>query len=430
MSAVPNQPPQPDRQTAQRDRPLVSVSRDRVVHWYDKQGWLKKIVESKTVQELWKQQFVQGILKGLGIGAVVFLTFAVASLIPVGGRTTNSTGKYPQLESKLARLKTNIQEVQETTDPLRKELLIQQQAKDLDLGVGDYKKMLALRQPGIAPLPDAPTGVLEKVSWFYNDLSRSQRFWMMWGWAGSGILGLVGLGSQLTFVVVGIKYLQEIPQREKQAEDQKRLARYQAWQVIHAAHGQRVSGARIAALEDLVQQGESLIGLILEKGADLGGIQLKGARLIKANLQDAYLKNANLQDALLKNANFQGAYLRKVNLQGSDLRGANLRGACFADANLTETRGLTEDQLKDTYLCRTKLPDHLKHLSDRNCKEDRREWMNKWRTILAQQQQASQPTPKSSAQEPSQPQPESSPTTSEATPESPEPLPTEDSQQA
>ena len=155
------------------------------------------------------------------------------------------------------------------------------------------------------------------------------RIWLLWGFEKS---------STLTILFVGGRFLWEIPRREREAK-------YQAWQVIHTAHGQR-SGARIAALEDLCEQGESLNGLTLEGCIDLSRINLTKANLSRANLSAANLSGANLHGANLHGANLHGANLTEANLfganltgaylRGADLRGADLRWADLSGANLTE----------------------------------------------------------------------------------------------
>lgn len=130
------------------------------------------------------------------------------------------------------------------------------------------------------------------------------------------ILPSAGSISVITAVIL---YFKELPNRKKQAH-------YQAWQVIHLAHGQSISGARIQALEDLNQDKVSLRGLSL-LGADLAGIQLADADLTKANFEKTLLIDANLKYADLRNANLQEADLRSADLRGAILLNANLEKA-------------------------------------------------------------------------------------------------------
>jgi uncharacterized protein YjbI with pentapeptide repeats len=157
---------------------------------------------------------------------------------------------------------------------------------------------------------------------------------------------ILGLVPNFTILFVGARFLWEIPQREKQAK-------YQAWGVVHTAHGQKVSGARISALEDLRNQGESLAGLRLEHDANLAGIDLSKADLsgailvgvdlrcsnlsrtylIRANLSYANLSDIDLSSTYLNNANLSNANLSGANFGDSNLGGVNLSGANFSGAN-------------------------------------------------------------------------------------------------
>ena len=139
---------------------------------------------------------------------------------------------------------------------------------------------------------------------------------------------LLGVLPSLTILFVGMRFLLEIPQREKQAK-------YQAWRVVHTAYGQKVSGARIAALEDLREQGESLSRLTLEEGAMLNKINLAGSDLFHASLSGAGLWCDNLHKAKLESAYLSNANLHKAILLSTDLYKADLRGADLCLANLT-----------------------------------------------------------------------------------------------
>ncbi|BAY15514.1 pentapeptide repeat-containing protein [Nostoc sp. HK-01] len=128
----------------------------------------------------------------------------------------------------------------------------------------------------------------------------------------------IGTLQDLSILAAVILYFRETPSRKKQAH-------YEAWRVINSAYGQRASGGRIQALQDLNDDGVSLAGLTADK-AYLAGINLKGADLRDANLEGTNLKNACLQEIDLRNANLQQADLRYANLERANLRNANLQG--------------------------------------------------------------------------------------------------------
>ena len=95
-------------------------------------------------------------------------------------------------------------------------------------------------------------------------------------------------------------------------------------------------------------------------GRDLSGISLLGARLVGAllfatDLSGAELIEADLSRAHLERADLSGAYLAVADLSEADLTKANLCGV-----DLSETQGLTRDQIESAITDETTiLPDYL-----------------------------------------------------------------------
>jgi uncharacterized protein YjbI with pentapeptide repeats len=121
-------------------------------------------------------------------------------------------------------------------------------------------------------------------------------------------------------------------------------------------HGTNLQGAELS--EANLQEAELSEANL--HGAILGGTNLQGATLVKANLQEAMFGAANLQNAMFAEANLQSAELSGADLQDAILAGANLqkahlysaklRGAYLGEADLkgvdlSETIGLTQEQL-------------------------------------------------------------------------------------
>jgi hemoglobin-like flavoprotein/uncharacterized protein YjbI with pentapeptide repeats len=126
----------------------------------------------------------------------------------------------------------------------------------------------------------------------------------------------------ISIVVAVVLFVKEAPDRRKESH-------YQAWSTVDAAHGVKVSYARILALQDLNEDGVFLRGLDAP-GAELIEINLPHANLSKANLIESDLTNANLSHANLDNAN-----LTQVKLSGADLSHAKLGFARLSQANLS-----------------------------------------------------------------------------------------------
>ncbi len=107
---------------------------------------------------------------------------------------------------------------------------------------------------------------------------------------------------------------------------------------------------------------------------DLRGVYLHGANLKGVNLRRSHLEGARIRDVLM-----QCVLLDDAHLQGAILFNVALEGAIIKGTNFTAVEGLTDDQLKDTYLCNTQLPDPLHHLSERDCNQDIEEWRIVWK---------------------------------------------------
>ena len=288
---------------------------------------LDRIKGSKFVSRLLKNKSLQiGLLIFSLLSASVILT----SLFIPAKTELKEDRKYAELEK-------SIKEARSKTSPLAREVFIQDEAKRLGKTSEEYRRLYTVSKENLNSIPDAPKNPFYIIGWYYSDLNPDQRIQLLW----NGIPSLINILSRSAILLVAVRYILEIPEREKQAK-------YQAWQVIHTAHGQKYSGARIAALEDLLTQQESLSGLSLEEEANLKGVKLSGADLSYANLKgvnlrDAILTGAILSYAELRGADLTGAILSYADLTGADLTGAILTAAVLTDAVLTdaELRGAT-----------------------------------------------------------------------------------------
>ena len=104
-------------------------------------------------------------------------------------------------------------------------------------------------------------------------------------------------------------------------------------------------------------------------GAKLINADLRFAKLISANLISADLSGAKLINADLSDANLSSANLRFAKLINADLRFAKLISANLSFANLSAAKNLTEAQLTEAKLCRTKLPSDIGLDPNRDCEE-------------------------------------------------------------
>nr|WP_039737586.1 globin domain-containing protein [Hassalia byssoidea] len=152
----------------------------------------------------------------------------------------------------------------------------------------------------------------------------------------NSVLGkALGAADTISLVVALVLVIKEAPDRRKQFH-------YQAWSIIDAAHGVKVSYARILALQDLNEDNVSLRGLDAV-GAELVDINLPKANLSAANLSESDLSNANLSNANLDNANLSQAKLSGANLSHAKLSFAHLNKANLSSANLSSANLICAD---------------------------------------------------------------------------------------
>jgi Pentapeptide repeats (8 copies) len=153
--------------------------------------------------------------------------------------------------------------------------------------------------------------------------------WFLGRWA---VLEVLEYCGTLGIVVGVIFYFTGAGDRLKQKH-------YQAWQVINTAQGKGGNGGRTDALEDLLADGVSLVGVDVS-GASIQRIKLPRANLHRANLSGADMRGAdlswaNLQDTNMIYTNLRGSSLRSVRLDGvTDMTNADLTGADLTGADL------------------------------------------------------------------------------------------------
>jgi Pentapeptide repeats (8 copies) len=158
--------------------------------------------------------------------------------------------------------------------------------------------------------------------------------WIAYWLSGWALLEVLEYLQTLSLLLVVVLYFADTGNRLKQKH-------YQAWQVINTAQGKGGNGGRIDALEELLEDGVSLIGVGLED-AYLAGVDLHGAELTRSSFHGADVRNSdfrrtNLTDADLQWANFRHSNFSHCQLQGANLTNADLNSANLAEADLSGT---------------------------------------------------------------------------------------------
>ncbi|MFM6224508.1 MAG: pentapeptide repeat-containing protein, partial [Dolichospermum sp.] len=288
--------------------------------------------------------------------------------------------------------------IAEISDPLTREYqfaLLEKEAEKAGLSAETYRRLYETYLQNKEHIPQYPQiwwSLVEWVSWFLK-FPKNIKLRLL-----KTILSIaLEKGVLISLAVTLFKYFQEAPKRQQQDH-------YQAWSIINSANGQKASGGRIEALEDLNEDGVKLWNLVVDE-ADLSGIKLdngqlahtsfknslleceqnkcsslRKANLYKANFYNASLSkidfretnliDANFKKAHLEQAKFQKAHLYKANLEESTIKGANFQGADLEDtkfkdaimcgdvfdqatssrkyicANFIEAKNLTPEQVK------------------------------------------------------------------------------------
>jgi hypothetical protein len=153
--------------------------------------------------------------------------------------------------------------------------------------------------------------------------------WVVYGLSNWRFLEALDYLGRLGVVLGVVFYFAESGDRLKQKH-------YQAWQVINLAEGKGGNGGRIEALEELNQDGVSLVGVNLGS-AFLMGVRLPKAKLARANFDAADARNAELVGASVTDASLRSANLREAKLEGASFARSILDGADLTGANLRRT---------------------------------------------------------------------------------------------
>src|ERR1700683_4766489 len=129
---------------------------------------------------------------------------------------------------------------------------------------------------------------------------RIQHIWTTPFWAFEWILAWVAFAlSRWAFLDVleyleGFSVLIAVVFYFSESGDRLKQKHYQAWQVINTAQGKGGSGGRIDAMQELKDDGVSLVGV------DVSHSYLRGVVLVHADLRRGEFESADLRNAVLR----------------------------------------------------------------------------------------------------------------------------------
>ncbi|WP_315865631.1 pentapeptide repeat-containing protein [Leptolyngbya sp. BL0902] len=117
--------------------------------------------------------------------------------------------------------------------------------------------------------------------------------------------------------------------------------------------------------------------LLSGQRGNLDEVKLCNENLLGISLHDSFAWRGDFRRAVMANSSFRNAYLDEADFQGTDLmnadfhnaslKNANLKNSYFFMANLENSIGLTEDQLNESFICKTRLPSNMELDPDRDC---------------------------------------------------------------
>jgi hypothetical protein len=273
--------------------------------------------------------------------------------------------------SDVNKIREQFAEIANISDPLTREYqfaLLEKEAEKAGLSAESYRRLFEtyLRDHKFIPQYPPKWYVFKEWVEWSSKFPKAVLFKKI-------LITTLEKGVLISLISGVLKFYWEAPQREKQRE-------FQAWEIINGAKGQRGSGGRIEALEELNKNQVSLRYVILDE-ADLSGINLNNALLSNAsfksaqltcvtrddgtrectkirnsnlsysNLQKVNLFDADFQKSKFRYAKMQGAKLRNTKLQGADFEKAELQNATFPGADLESAnfigaKNLTPEQIK------------------------------------------------------------------------------------
>ncbi len=179
--------------------------------------------------------------------------------------------------------------------------------------------------------------------------------------------------AKLGIVIAVVSWVIDLPEQKQQREITKRLAVYQAHEVLALSHF-RSSTAAGMALEDLIKAEQDLFGM------DLTSLTVNNVNLSDANFSEADFGESKFKSVNLSNTNFSNTELTSTLFSNVNMAGANLQDAYLEGADLRGANNLTNAQLSKAILCKnTKLPNYVTGISYGLTKEQEITWREKYK---------------------------------------------------
>lgn len=156
-----------------------------------------------------------------------------------------------------------------------------------------------------------------------------------WATLVGGVSAVVGT---VAVVLSAIDYLGESDARARATLERN-------WAVLLQMEGKSGDGGRTAALQDLVHQGVTIDGIVLDKA--VMAPDLSSASIVRLSAREAVLDSALFTGATIGESDFSGSSMRAAELSGVVFREVEAAGARLLDASAKRLRsvGLRGDGL-------------------------------------------------------------------------------------
>jgi energy-coupling factor transporter ATP-binding protein EcfA2 len=102
---------------------------------------------------------------------------------------------------------------------------------------------------------------------------------------------------------------------------------------------------------------------------DLGSINLESASLWKSDFRRSVFEYGSFKGSFLQEADFEQATLWGVDFSGANVKNAIFKGSFLYETDFSNAIGLTEEQIKESGLCETILPDDFSADPNRDCQK-------------------------------------------------------------
>ncbi|MDJ1483113.1 pentapeptide repeat-containing protein [Cytophagaceae bacterium YF14B1] len=168
------------------------------------------------------------------------------------------------------------------------------------------------------------------------------------------IVVLLEYVGRFTILIGLITYILEAPERERKAKEQTITKHFQAWEVINSGHGKKYSGGRKDALDILVNDKVSLLGIDLSN-AIFDSLRISAADMRLADCRNIKLTNAIFDSVNLSYSKFDSAFILNSSISSSNLSFVSFKNSYFENFAFISSQQISHANFENAHLFITNL---------------------------------------------------------------------------